>query len=294
MNSKKINLKSEYGKTNIQEVLDMLDNELIGLESVKQKIKEISSLLLIDTVRKRNNQSSLNLSLHMSFSGSPGTGKTTVASKMALILANLDYIKKGHLISVSREDLVGQYIGHTAPKTREVLKKAMGGILFIDEAYYLYKPENERDYGKEAIEILLQIMENHREDLVIIFAGYKTKLEKFYKSNPGLSSRVTNHVDFPDYSTEDLIVIGKFMLREYQYCMAKETEELLFNYIEAKKNNVSFANARTIKNVLNKSKICQATRIFESSNFEVNKKNLMTIKEIDLLYSVLEEEKEIL
>jgi probable Rubsico expression protein CbbX len=244
----------------------------------------------LDTVRKRNNEPSLNLSLHMCFSGSPGTGKTTVASKMALILANLDYIKKGHLISVSREDLVGQYIGHTAPKTRDVLKKAMGGILFIDEAYYLYKPENERDYGKEAIEVLLQLMENHREDLVLIFAGYKTKLEKFYKSNPGLSSRVTNHVDFPDYSTNDLLKIGKFILGEQQYCMSQEAEELLISYIENKKDDISFANARTIKNLLNRSKILHASRLIEVSNSKLKKQNLMTIKEIDLITSLMEEE----
>jgi probable Rubsico expression protein CbbX len=289
MNSKKISLKTEYIKTNIHQVLSALDAEMVGLESVKKKIKEISSLLFLDTVRKRNNEPSLNLSLHMSFSGSPGTGKTTVASKMALILANLDYIKKGHLISVSREDLVGQYIGHTAPKTRDVLKKAMGGILFIDEAYYLYKPENERDYGKEAIEVLLQLMENHREDLVLIFAGYKTKLEKFYKSNPGLSSRVTNHVDFPDYSTNDLLKIGKFILGEQQYCMSQEAEELLISYIENKKDDISFANARTIKNLLNRSKILHASRLIEVPNSKLKKQNLMTIKEIDLINSLMEE-----
>ena len=193
-----VNLKDEYNNSEIQSILDILDEELIGLKPVKTRIREISALLLIDRLRQQLGLTGSNPGLHMSFTGSPGTGKTTVALKMADILYKLDYSRKGHLMTVTRDDLVGQYIGHTAPKTKEILKKAMGGVLFIDEAYYLYKPDNERDYGSEAIEILLQVMENQRDDLVIIFAGYKDRMDKFYESNPGLASRNTNHVHFPD------------------------------------------------------------------------------------------------
>ena len=193
-----INLQEEYNKTDIKSVIAQLEEDLIGLAPVKARIKEIAALLLVQKLRK-NLGMGLNASavgLHMSFTGSPGTGKTAVANRMADILFKLGYIRKGHLITVTRDDLVGQYIGHTAPKTKEVLKRAMGGVLFIDEAYYLYKPDNERDYGAEAIEILLQVMENQREDLVVIFAGYKDRMDSFYESNPGLSSRVANHIDF--------------------------------------------------------------------------------------------------
>ena len=205
--SQLVNLQEEYEKREIQEVLDQLDRDLVGLAPVKARIKEIAALLLVHKLRSLLGLSSSNPGLHMSFTGSPGTGKTTVALKMADILFRLGYVKKGHLITVTRDDLVGQYIGHTAPKTKEVLKRAMGGVLFIDEAYYLYKPDNERDYGAEAIEILLQVMENQRDDLIIIFAGYKERMDSFYESNPGLSSRVANHVDFPDYSAEELLYI---------------------------------------------------------------------------------------
>jgi len=282
MNQTLLNLKKEYERTNIQKVLNLLNEELIGLYPVKKRIKEISSLLLIDNVRKKLNLPSINPGLHMSFTGSPGTGKTTVASKMANILLDLEYVKKGHLLTVTREDLVGQYIGHTAPKTKEVLKKAMGGILFIDEAYYLYKPDNERDYGGEAIEILLQVMENQREDLVIIFAGYKAKMDKFYQSNPGLSSRITNHVDFPDYSTSELLEISKLMLEEQQYLMTSGAEKILSSYIEEQKSDPLFANARTIRNILDKARMYQANRIFETSKLQLTKEDLVTINESDL------------
>jgi probable Rubsico expression protein CbbX len=201
MNSTPVYLQEEYAKTEIAKILNLLDEELVGLKPVKSRIREIAALLLIDKLRRNLDITSANPGLHMSFTGSPGTGKTTVGLKMADILYQLGYVEKGHLLTVTRDDLVGQYIGHTAPKTKEVLKKAMGGVLFIDEAYYLYKPDNERDYGSEAIEILLQVMENQRDELVVILAGYKEPMDKFYESNPGLSSRITNHIDFPDYST---------------------------------------------------------------------------------------------
>jgi len=219
-----INLQEEYAKTEIAKILNLLDEELVGLAPVKARIREIAALLLIDKLRKNLGITSGSPGLHMSFTGSPGTGKTTVGLKMADILFQLGYIKKGHLLTVTRDDLVGQYIGHTAPKTKEVLKKAMGGVLFIDEAYYLYKPDNERDYGSEAIEILLQVMENQRDDLVVILAGYKKPMDKFYESNPGLSSRIANHIDFPDYTTEELLRIAKMMLEEQQYQLTLDAE----------------------------------------------------------------------
>ena len=222
----------------------------------------------------------------MSFTGSPGTGKTTVALKMADILYKLGYIRKGHLLTVTRDDLVGQYIGHTAPKTKEVLKKAMGGVLFIDEAYYLYKPDNERDYGSEAIEILLQVMENQRDDLVVILAGYKERMDVFYESNPGLASRIANHVHFPDYSPEELIQIGKIMLEEQQYKLTPTAESALLQYITLRKDQPLFANARSMKNALDRARMRQANRIFETdNNLVLTKADLVTLDEQDIRQS---------
>jgi probable Rubsico expression protein CbbX len=281
--TERLNLKQLYHETNIEKVLNLLNEELVGLGPVKERIKEISSLLLVDNVRRQLDLPSINPGLHMSFTGSPGTGKTTVAAKMANILQDLKYVRKGHILTVTREDLVGQYIGHTAPKTKEVLKRAMGGILFIDEAYYLYKPDNERDYGSESIEILLQVMENQRTDLVLIFAGYKDKMDKFYQSNPGLSSRITNHVDFPDYSTEELVQIGKLMLEEQQYCITSDAEQILADFIKEQQTDPLFANARTIRNKLDKARMYQANRIFESTKEQLTKQDLVTLTDLDLI-----------
>ena len=254
MNTSPINLQEEYAKTEISKILNLLDEELVGLAPVKSRIREIAALLLIDKLRKNLGITSGNPGLHMSFTGSPGTGKTTVGLKMADILYQLSYIKKGHLLTVTRDDLVGQYIGHTAPKTKEVLKKAMGGVLFIDEAYYLYKPDNERDYGSEAIEILLQVMENQRDELVVILAGYKDPMDKFYESNPGLSSRIANHIDFPDYTVDELLKISKIMLDEQQYQLTPHAEIALSQYIEKRKEKPLFANARSVKNALDRAR----------------------------------------
>src|SRR4051795_11141188 len=207
-----VNLRDELETIGIEEILVQLDRELIGLKPVKTRIREIAALLLIERIRKQMNLNTESLTLHMSFTGNPGTGKTTVALRMAGILHRLGFVRRGHVISVTRDDLVGQYIGHTAPKTKEVLKKAMGGVLFIDEAYYLYRPENERDYGQESIEILLQIMEQQREDLVVILAGYADRMETFFQSNPGFRSRIAHHIDFPDYSGGELLTISEMML----------------------------------------------------------------------------------
>jgi probable Rubsico expression protein CbbX len=282
-----VNLQEEYENRQIQEVLDELEADLVGLKPVKERIKEVAALLLVHRLRKQLGLTSANPNLHMSFTGSPGTGKTTVALKMADILFRLGYIRKGHLITVTRDDLVGQYIGHTAPKTKEVLKRAMGGVLFIDEAYYLYKPDNERDYGAEAIEILLQVMENQRDDLVIIFAGYKDRMDSFYESNPGLSSRVANHVDFPDYSPEELLIIGKIMLEEQQYRLTEESEKVLLDYIKLRMTQPHFANARSVRNAIDRARMRQANRMFAAGDRVLTKSDLVTIQAEDILRSRL-------
>jgi probable Rubsico expression protein CbbX len=285
MSTFSVNLQEEYAKTDIARILNLLDEELVGLAPVKSRIREIAALLLIDKLRRNLGITSANPGLHMSFTGSPGTGKTTVGLKMADILYKLGYIKKGHLLTVTRDDLVGQYIGHTAPKTKEVLKKAMGGVLFIDEAYYLYKPDNDRDYGSEAIEILLQVMENQRDELVVILAGYKEPMDKFYESNPGLSSRIANHIDFPDYTTPELLQIAKLMLQDQQYRLTSDAERALVQYIEKRKEKPLFANARSVKNALDRARMRQANRIFDSRGQVLTKKELVNLEASDLLQS---------
>ena len=282
-----VNLQEEYAKTEIAKILNILDEELIGLAPVKGRIREIAALLLIDKLRKNLGITAGNPGLHMSFTGSPGTGKTTVGLKMADILYQLGYVQKGHLLTVTRDDLVGQYIGHTAPKTKEVLKRAMGGVLFIDEAYYLYKPDNERDYGSEAIEILLQVMENQRDDLVVILAGYKEPMDKFYESNPGLSSRIANHIDFPDYTVDELLQISKLMLEEQQYQLTPDAEVALTEYIKRRKHRPLFANARSVKNALDRARMRQANRIFDSRGQVLTKKELVNIEAQDILQSTI-------
>ena len=287
LNTIHINLQEEYSKTEIAKILQILEDELVGLIPVKSRIREIAALLLVDKVRQDLGITSSSPGLHMSFTGSPGTGKTTVGLKMADILYQLGYIQKGHLLTVTRDDLVGQYIGHTAPKTKEVLKKAMGGVLFIDEAYYLYKPDNERDYGAEAIEILLQVMENQRDDLVVILAGYKEPMDKFYASNPGLSSRIANHIDFPDYSVEELLKISQLMLEDQQYQLTSEAEIALSQYITKRKEKPLFANARSVKNALDRARMRQANRIFDSRGQILTKKELVNIEAQDILQSTV-------
>ena len=282
-----VNLQEEYTKTEISKILNILDEELVGLAPVKARIREIAALLLIDKLRTNLGITAGSPGLHMSFTGSPGTGKTTVGLKMADILYQLGYVQKGHLLTVTRDDLVGQYIGHTAPKTKEVLKKAMGGVLFIDEAYYLYKPDNERDYGSEAIEILLQVMENQRDDLVVILAGYKEPMDKFYESNPGLSSRIANHIDFPDYTVDELLQISKLMLEDQQYQLTPDAEVALTEYIKRRKQKPLFANARSVKNALDRARMRQANRIFDSRGQVLTKKELVNIEAQDILQSTV-------
>jgi probable Rubsico expression protein CbbX len=285
-----VNLKEEYSNTTIDGVLHQLESAFIGLRPVKKRIKEIAALLLIQRLREKFALKSVSsrIGLHMSFTGNPGTGKTEIAIRMADILYKLGYIQKGHLISVTRDDLVGQYIGHTAPKTKAVLKRAIGGVLFIDEAYYLYKANNERDYGSEAIEILLQVMENQRENLVVIFAGYKDRMDEFYKSNPGLSSRVSNHIDFPDYSTEELLKISKLFLEEQQYRLTSEAESVFITCIDRCINMPSFANVRTVINIIDQARLRQAKRLFDSGvqgKSSLTKLDLVTLLPQDIMDS---------
>jgi len=280
-----VDLQEELRSSNVQEVLDQLDRELIGLKPVKTRIRETAALLLVDRVRKKVQLSAVSPTLHMSFTGNPGTGKTTVAQRMAEILQRLEYVRTGQLITVTRDDLVGQYIGHTAPKTKEIIKKAMGGVLFIDEAYYLYKPENERDYGAESIEILLQVMENNRDDLVVILAGYKGKMDTFFHSNPGMRSRIAHHIDFPDYSADELLAIAKLMLAEQNYRLSEDATKTLLEYIHRRKTMEHFANARSIRNALDRARLRQANRLFADTSKSLKKIDLMTIEAEDFLAS---------
>lgn len=280
-----IDLDAEFRESNIQEVLDKLDRELIGLIPVKTRIRETAALLLVDRVRKKMGLSAGAPSLHMCFTGNPGTGKTTVALRMAEILHRLGYVREGHLVSVTRDDLVGQYIGHTAPKTKEVIKKAMGGVLFIDEAYYLYKPENERDYGAESIEILLQTMENNREDLVVILAGYKDRMDKFFHSNPGMRSRIAHHIDFPDYGPDELVAIANLMLESQNYCFSSAGEEAFGKYIRLRMKSEHFANARSVRNALDRARLRQANRLFSGTKKSLSKTDLITLEAEDILAS---------
>jgi len=277
-----VDLGAVFEESQIQEVLDQLDRELVGLKPVKTRIREIAALLIVDRLRRSLELAAEAPPLHMCFTGNPGTGKTTVAMRMATILHRLGYVRKGHLVAVTRDDLVGQYIGHTAPKTREVLKKAMGGVLFIDEAYYLYRPENERDYGQESIEILLQVMENNRDDLVVILAGYKDRMDRFFQSNPGMSSRIAHHIDFPDYSEDELFAIAELMLGQLQYRFSPSAEPAFHEYIAQRKQLPNFANARSIRNALDRARLRQANRLFERRDRALTRDDLITIDEPDI------------
>ncbi|HSB23645.1 MAG TPA: AAA family ATPase [Burkholderiaceae bacterium] len=290
-------------QSQVEPVLEELDHDLVGLVPVKQRIRDIAALLVIDKLRAGHGLAAqspepaqgrsqdgpipsggmgANISLHMSFTGNPGTGKTTVAMRMAEILHRLGYVRKGHLVAVTRDDLVGQYIGHTAPKTKEVLKRAMGGVLFIDEAYYLYRPENERDYGQEAIEILLQVMENQRDDLVVIFAGYKDRMDTFFKSNPGLSSRIAHHIDFPDYERDELMQIADRMLASMKYRFDDGARQAFAEYLQRRIEQPHFANARSVRNALDRARLRQASRLFAERERALSRDDLTTITESDI------------
>jgi len=271
-----LNLADMYRDSEIGPLLAELDRDLIGLQPVKQRIREIAAYLLVTKARRELGLETSTPTLHMAFTGNPGTGKTTVALRMAGILHRLGYVRRGHLVSVTRDDLVGQYIGHTAPKTKEVLKRAMGGVLFIDEAYYLYRPENEKDYGQEAIEILLQVMENQRDDLVVILAGYADRMQTFFSANPGFRSRIAHHIDFPDYDDEELLRIADLIAEKEGYRFDEGARAALADYVAARRNRPDFANARSIRNAFDRARLRQAIRLFEAGG-EVDAETLSTI-----------------
>ena len=271
-------------ETKVRPVLDELDRELVALAPVKTRIREIAALLVIDRLRREAGLTSERPSLHMSFTGNPGTGKTTVALKMAEILHRLGYVEKGHLVAVTRDDLVGQYVGHTAPKTKEVVKRAHGGVLFIDEAYYLYRPENERDYGPEAIEVLLQVMEQERDNLVVVLAGYRDRLEEFFRANPGMGSRVAHHIHFPDYDADELMSIARLMLGRQAYELSEEAETAFREYVERRMKQPRFAHGRSIRNAIDRARLRQANRLFERDD-ELARRDLVTIEAEDIYKS---------
>ena len=269
-------------RSQVEPVLDELDRDLVGLAMLKQRVRDIAALLVVDTLRLGFGLPRRSPSLHMCFTGNPGTGKTTVALRMAQVLHRLGRSRKGHLVCATRDDLVGQYIGHTAPKTREVLKKAMGGVLFIDEAYYLYRPENERDYGQEAIEILLQAMENQREDIVVILAGYRERMDVFFQSNPGMHSRIAHHLEFPDYGPDELLRIGEAMLGDMDYAFDAGARAAFGDYLALRLARPNFANARSVRNALDRARLRQATRLFADRDRPLTRADLTTLVAADI------------
>ena len=279
-----VDLAARRETSGVDEILASLDRDLVGLAPVKSRIREIAALLLVDQARREFGLATSRPNLHMSFTGSPGTGKTTVAFRLAELLHRLGYLRRGHLVAVTRDDLVGQYVGHTAPKTKEVLKRSMGGVLFIDEAYYLYRAENERDYGQEAIEILLQVMENHREDLVVVLAGYRDRMDSFFASNPGMSSRIAHHIDFPDFSAPELEQIGQLMVDAEGYSFAEETVPVFRDYLARRRRQPRFANARSVRNAIERARLRHANRLLASTE-PVTRHRLMQLEPEDFLVS---------
>jgi probable Rubsico expression protein CbbX len=268
-------LRQAEAGARVETLLASLDAELVGLAPVKTRIREIAALLLVERLRAQVGLSAGPPSLHMSFTGNPGTGKTTVALRMAEILRDLGYVRRGHVVAVTRDDLVGQFIGHTAPRTREAIKRAMGGVLFIDEAYFLYRPENERDYGQQA-------MENQRDDLVVILAGYRDRMDRFFESNPGMRSRIAHHVDFPDYTPRELHAIALLMLERMDYRLSPDGEAALVEYIELRRAQPGFANGRSIRNALDRARLRQASRLFDLRTRPLGRDELMTIEAADI------------
>ena len=279
-----VDISTAHRDSNLDEILDQLDHELAGLTPVKAYIRQLASLLLVTRLREKVGLATERPTLHMCFTGNPGTGKTTMAMRMAKMLNHLGYLRSGHLVVATRDNLVGQYVGHTAPKTKEILKKALGGVLFIDEAYYLYRPENERDYGQEAIEMLLQAMENQREDLVVILAGYQDRMNTFFQYNPGFRSRIAHHINFPDYSLQELTAIAELMLQQQNYVFDDGARLAFGEYLELRRKQPHFANARSVRNAIDRIKLRQANRLVAQGGC-VAKDQLLRIAESDIRQS---------
>ncbi|MEV0684918.1 AAA family ATPase [Nocardia sp. NPDC050378] len=284
-----LDLSQDLAGHDVAETLTALDAELIGLANVKLRVREIAALLMIDRARRRFGLESSRPTMHMSFTGPPGTGKTTVALRMAQMLHALGYIRKPKVHTVTRDDLVGQFIGHTAPKTKEAIAKAAGGVLFIDEAYYLFRPENERDYGQEVIEILLQEMENERANLVVIFAGYPDRMDKFFSANPGLSSRVAHHLEFVDYTQEELLAIAELMVAAENFVFDAAAREAFSRYLTVRMTRPRFSNARSVRNAIDRCRLRQAKRLVEAGR-PLSREDLVTLCAEDVLGSSVFEE----
>jgi probable Rubsico expression protein CbbX len=284
----RVNFADERQAAGIDDVLAALDNELVGLVPVKKRIEEIAALLLVDQVRGRFGLEATRPNLHMCFTGPPGTGKTTVGLRMADLLHRLGYLESGHMVAAMRDDLVGQFVGQTAPRTKRVLDNAMGGVLFIDEAYYLYRVESEKDYGQEAIEILLQVMENDRDNIVVILAGYKDRMETFFTSNPGMRSRVAHHLDFASYELAELEAIGQLMLRQSTYYLSPAAELKFRDFLSANMGKSWFANGRSVRNALERARLRHANRLLADAERHWSRDDLMRIEPVDVELADLE------
>ncbi len=277
-----ISFGEERAATDLDEVFAALDRDLIGLVPIKRKAQEIAALLMVDRARRRFGLTAPRPNLHMCFTGPPGTGKTTVAMRMADLLNRLGYLESGHLVHAMRDDLVGEYIGHTAPKTKRVLERAMGGVLFIDEAYYLYRGTDSKDYGQEAIDILLQVMENQRDHLVVILAGYKDRMDEFFSCNPGMSSRIAHHLDFAAYELDELAAIGHLMLDQAHYYMSEDAKAAFRDYIAYRMRQPRFANARSVRNELERARLRHAHRLATDLSRQWNRDDLMRLEPQDI------------
>ena len=279
-----ITFASERRAAGVDDLYAALDSELIGLAPVKQRVSEIGSLLLVDRARQRFGLSMTRPNLHMCFTGAPGTGKTTVAVMMADLLHRLGYLEQGHLVHAMRDDLVGEYIGQTAPKTKYVLSRAMGGVLFIDEAYSLYRAGDSKDYGQECVDILMQVMENERHGLVVILAGYKDRMDRFFESNPGMRSRVAHHLDFAAYQTDELLAIGGLMLDQSSYYLSDEATTAFRHYLSLEIAQPEFANARSVRNALESARLRHAHRLAAEPERRWSKDDLMRLEPPDVLF----------
>ncbi|BDT87658.1 CbbX protein [Nocardia cyriacigeorgica] len=276
-----LDLAADVATADVEQVLTALDAELVGLTKVKRRVREIAALLVIERARARFGLESSRPTLHMSFTGGPGTGKTTVALRMAQMLHALGYVRAPKVHTVTRDDLVGQFIGHTAPKTKEALAKAAGGVLFIDEAYYLFRPENERDYGQEVIEILLQEMENERGSLVVIFAGYPDRMDRFFSANPGLSSRVAHHLEFVDYTHAELLRIAELMVAGENFRFDDAAHTAFAEYLTVRMSRPRFSNARSVRNAIDRCRLRQARRLVDLGR-PLTKGDLITLTDQDV------------